>query len=75
MTQKELIGDDWIPEEEMAKLRNKTSGTLKKERCLGGGPPWTKDGRMILYSRIGYREWLEKKSVSDNKTPQPRRRR
>ncbi len=76
MTQKELLGDDWIPEEEFAKHRNKTVSTLQTERGRKPylGPPYTKDGRTVLYSASGYREWLERQKHGEEQ-PKPRRRR
>lgn len=76
MTQKELLGDDWIPEQEMAKLRKKTVSTLQTERARKPymGPPCTKDGRDVYYSVTGYREWLETQRLEKDH-PVSRRRR
>ena len=49
---------DYWGEEKMAEVRGKTPRTLRAERRRGDGPPYAKDGRTILYSIAGYREWL-----------------
>jgi hypothetical protein len=75
MTQKELLGDDWIPEEDFAKLRKKKISTLQTERGRKPykGPPYTKDGREVFYSASGYREWLERQRL-EKERPISRRR-
>ena len=51
----------WVLERVMAKARNKSLRALRKERQLGSGPPWTKDGAQVLYNVEGYRQWLAAK--------------
>lgn len=75
MTQKELMGDDWISDEEMAELRGLKPSTLAAERTRGDGPPFAKDGRKVWYSRIAYREWMEKQVSGFATKGQPKRRR
>ena len=51
--------DGYIPEAEMAKIRKVAGRTLRGERQRGDGPPYVKDGRVILYNASGFREWLK----------------
>lgn len=76
MTLKELLGPDWIPQEEFAKLRNLELSTLAKERAKKPyqGPPFSKDGQQIFYSATGYREWLENRKKGEDEARQRRRR-
>jgi hypothetical protein len=39
--------------------------TLAKMRCLGGGPPFVKAGRKILYRRGDLIAWLQARRVSN----------
>lgn len=75
MTKKELLGDDFLPEEEFAKLRGVKISTLQTERSRDPyvGPPFHPDGRRIYYSASGFREWLERKRVIQDQ-PVSRRR-
>jgi hypothetical protein len=57
MTPDNPLAEYWT-EDEMAEVRGKTPRTLRAERQRGDGPPYAKDGRTILYSMAGYREWL-----------------
>lgn len=74
MTRKELLGDDWMSEEEMAAAREMKVESLRAERARGYGPPCSKDGRTTWYSRTGYREWMEKR-LSGQDSLRSRRRR
>lgn len=60
MTKRELLGPDWLEEEEFAKARGAAVSTLQKERSKDPytGPPFMKDGQDIYYSVIGFRQWL-----------------
>jgi hypothetical protein len=49
---------DYMPDDEMAKLRRVTQRTLRAERQRGDGPPYVKDGWRIYYNVNGFREWL-----------------
>jgi helix-turn-helix protein len=37
--------------------------TLAKMRCMGGGPPFVKAGRRVLYRRSDLIEWLNARRV------------
>lgn len=45
--------------------------TLNKMRTIGGGPPFRRFGRKVLYGRVPFQEWLisrlgpEQRSTSD----------
>jgi hypothetical protein len=49
----------WIPDDQIAKARERTTRAQRYERQKGIGPPWTKDGNTVLYSVEGYRKWLD----------------
>lgn len=74
MTQKDLLGDDWIPEEEFAKIVGVGVSTLQAQRSRKQGPPAAKHGKNWFYSRIAYREWMQKQ-ISDSSEHRSRRRR
>jgi hypothetical protein len=48
----------WLSDREMAEARGKSTRAQRDERQRRAGPPWTRDGRDVLYSIEGYREWL-----------------
>jgi hypothetical protein len=48
----------WLTDPEMARERKKSPRAQRDERQKGIGPPWTRDGRDVLYSIEGYRQWL-----------------
>jgi hypothetical protein len=39
--------------------------TLAKLRCLGGGPPYLKLGRKVLYRRADLADWLSARRVAN----------
>ena len=39
--------------------------TLAKLRCIGGGPPYIKAGRKILYRRADLCHWLDARRVAN----------
>ncbi|MGO9419915.1 helix-turn-helix transcriptional regulator [Roseiarcus sp.] len=49
----------YFDEDQMAKTRGRSKRTLRAERQRGDGPPYTRDGRDVLYPIGGYRAWLE----------------
>jgi hypothetical protein len=70
MTDKTAIElrEGYLKEAEMAEEREKSPRTLRAERQRGGGPPWVRDGRDVLYPIEGYRTWLkanERRPVRD----------
>ncbi len=48
----------WLTDEEMARARGKSTRAQRDERQKRIGPPWTRDGRDVLYSIEGYKQWL-----------------
>jgi hypothetical protein len=63
------LRDGWISDKQMAEVREKSPRAQRDERQKGLGPPWTRDGRDILYSVQGYREWL----ASNERSPASQR--
>jgi hypothetical protein len=51
--------EGYISEAELARQRGKSVRALRQERQLGNGPPYTRDGRGILYNIAGFRDWLK----------------
>ena len=62
----------WLPDAEMAKERGKSTRAQRDERQKGIGPPWTRDGRDVLYNVEGYREWLTANARNPVREPQPK---
>ena len=44
---------------QMVKIRNKSERQQRLERQRGVGPPYVRDGRLVLYSIPGYLQYLE----------------
>ena len=65
---------DLIPEAEMARERNVSTPTLRRERKNGGGPPFRKIGRKIFYPRDRFEQWLGQDVVTSNAELELRRR-
>jgi Helix-turn-helix domain len=40
-----------------------SKATLAKMRCMGGGPPFVKAGRRVLYRRGDLLQWLRERRV------------
>jgi hypothetical protein len=60
------LADNYFTDEELAEeLHTKTGmGTtrvLRKWRAEGVGPPWAKIGRVIIYPKAAFDEWLAAK--------------
>ena len=55
--------EGYVGEAELARQRGISTLSLRSERARGGGPPFTKDGRRILYSVEGFRAWLKAREV------------
>jgi hypothetical protein len=51
--------EGYLSEAEMAHQRGKGLRTLRLERQRGDGPPYTRDGRDVLYPIDGFRAWLK----------------
>jgi len=52
------------PEDKFVALRKVKPASLRNERCRGGGPPFARIGREILYPIKECREWLAKQVVT-----------
>jgi hypothetical protein len=50
--------DGYLTDDEAARQRGKSTRALRDERQRGIGPPYTRDGRRILYPVDGFRDWL-----------------
>ncbi len=50
--------DGYITEQEAARQRGKSERCLRDERQRGVGPPYTRDGRKVLYDIAKFRAWL-----------------
>lgn len=74
MTKKELVGDDWISEEEMAKVLGITLPSLRSSRARGKAPPSSPLGKERWYSVSQLREWMAKRATEES-APRSRRRR
>jgi hypothetical protein len=48
-----------------AALTGLARSTLAKLRCLGGGPPFIKAGRKVLYRPIDLTNWLDQRRVTN----------
>jgi predicted DNA-binding transcriptional regulator AlpA len=46
-----------------ARLVGLSVATLAKMRCMGGGPPFLKLGRRVLYRRADIKAWLDARRV------------
>ena len=60
---------NYIDEAEYAQFRRVKVSALRNERAKGLGPPWTRDGRRVLYSVSGVRDFLAAKTVKPAQTP------
>jgi hypothetical protein len=55
---------DYRTEEELAEQLKERTGTgtirtLRSWRAQGGGPPWAKIGRVVVYPNDGFEAWLK----------------
>jgi hypothetical protein len=53
----------WISEEAFARQRGLSIDSLRAERRLADGPPFTRDGRKIFYNGQGFRDWLARQGA------------
>ncbi len=64
--------EGYYSEEEIAGFLGKAVSTLRVDHCLrrNNVPPKTKLGRLIIYSKISFEEWLKSKELKpfDHKT-------
>jgi hypothetical protein len=62
----DAVGDDdevMLDVQAAARLIGLSMATLAKMRCMGGGPPFVKAGRRVLYHRGDLRHWLNERRV------------
>jgi hypothetical protein len=54
---------DYFTEVELARELRKSTRTVKRWRALRSGPPWTQNGKEVLYRIESAREWLRSQQV------------
>lgn len=54
--------DQILTTDELAKVRNCSPSRMNKERMVGGGPPYIKDGGAVRYRWGDYKKWLAKQT-------------
>ena len=64
--------NDRLTEEELAARRGITPRAQRGQRQNGTSPPYTRDGKRVVYSWSRYLEWLRRNEVQPVR--QPRRR-
>ena len=62
--------EDYLSEHAAAPELKQTVRTLRSWRARGEGPPWTRIGRLVFYSRAGIAHWLK---GLEQKPPRARR--
>ncbi|MES2960946.1 MAG: hypothetical protein V4694_01015 [Pseudomonadota bacterium] len=62
---KVIIPEGYYSEEQVAGFLGKTIPTLRADHCHRRNrvPPKTKLGRVIIYSKASFKEWLEAREV------------
>ena len=63
MTEREY--NDLMNAEMAAVFTGLAVATLAKLRCLGGGPPYLKLGRKVVYRRADLADWLDARRVAN----------
>jgi predicted DNA-binding transcriptional regulator AlpA len=61
-----------LPAREAADLSGLSKSTLDKMRVFGGGPPYLKIGRRVVYDPVDLDHWLashRRKSTSEHDSP------
>jgi hypothetical protein len=58
MSQTALL-DDYLPPEKLAAELKVSTRTLDRWRVLGNGPPLTKIGKAVYYSRKAAADWVK----------------
>jgi len=60
-----VIPEGYYSEEEVAGFLGKTIPTLRADHCHRRNrvPPKTKLGRVIIYSKASFKEWLESREI------------
>jgi excisionase family DNA binding protein len=60
MTKPNGILADYLTPEQLARELNLAPITLARWRSHKKGPPFTRSGRQVLYSKEGVKKWLER---------------
>jgi len=63
MTSESLL-EEYLSEDEVAKLVKMKPRTLRRWRQRRDGPPFVPMGRDVLYPKDGFREWLRSRLVN-----------
>jgi len=61
----EIDDDAMLDAQAAERLIGLRMATLAKMRCLGGGPPFVKAGRRVLYRRADIKAWLDARRVKN----------
>jgi hypothetical protein len=61
----EIDDDAMLDAEAAERLIGLRKATLAKMRCIGGGPPFVKAGRRVLYRRADIKAWLDARRVKN----------
>ena len=56
-----MSDDELLTTDELAAIRKVPASRLHKERLIGGGPPFIKDGHLVRYRLGDYRAWVAEK--------------
>jgi Helix-turn-helix domain len=59
----EIDDDAMLDAKAAERLIGLRKATLAKMRCVGGGPPFVKAGRRVLYRRVDLITWLNARRV------------
>ena len=59
----EIDDDAMLDAQAAERLIGLRMATLAKMRCMGGGPPFVKAGRRVLYRRGDLLQWLSERRV------------
>ena len=61
----EIDDDAMLDAQAAERLIGLRKATLAKMRCAGGGPPFVKAGRRVLYRRADIKAWLDARRVKN----------
>ena len=62
-TNNEHIPEGYYSEEQVAALLGKAVSSLRGDQSKRKGPPKTKLGRKVIYSKESFEEWLKQKET------------
>ncbi|WBQ17576.1 helix-turn-helix domain-containing protein [Sphingobium yanoikuyae] len=55
----------YLNNDEAAAFLRLSPRTLEKQRVVGGGPPFKKFGRRVLYAQTDLQDWAEKRTYNN----------